>query len=498
PDTSTIIRQSINRDSAVLWVERYNAMGLHDRAYQVAADILSSDHPDFQSGHDDPLFMAALLAGQGAALAVGGQRLDEAAKLLQGAIAKLETISIPGGEWNRARILGTAYNWLGYIRRVQIKHNAAVESYAQSLPYLRQAKLQAHLADVEKNLAYVYGLLGRHREAVALCDDSVELFCEANNRYGEAFSLNTLGMIRTDMEHFYRGYIHSRDALRIFRRLAYGRGVGLALHALGEATRKRATFEEYTLGEAEKLFREAEGYLQEVPDYLAEPLRLAYASNELGCVYRDWAAVRQRHGRDFAKLVKLAGEQLLAAADVEGDAPEWRMHRADCYEDLALVECIRGPKGHADVLKWLDKAQDNIEAQYRITVQGLPKIDEPAQGYWVMLGKIELLRGHVAFARGREKENAGQKADSDYCQAMQHYVFATAYFEAFSPHAHELKTTLDSMYDRLRRLLACQLAHLRKHAKDVAKDHNLDLTHFLDMFDSTLGAISLLSGDETL
>ena len=498
PDTPAIIQERINRDSAVLWVERYNAMGLRERAYQVAADVLSSDHPDFREGHDDPLFMAALLAGQGTALAIGGQRLEEAAELLQDAIAKLEPASIPGGEWNRARILGSAYNTLGYIRRLQIRHDAAIRSYARALPYLRQAQLEAHLADAEKNLAYVYGLLGQHREAVALCEDSIELFCKANNRYGEAFSLNTLGMIRTDMEHFYRGYIHSRDALRIFRRLAYGRGVGLALHALGEATRKRATFEEYTLGEAEKLFREAERHLQEVPDYLAEPLRLAYASNELGCVYRDWAIVRQRHGRNFAELIEQAREHLLAAADIDGDAPEWRTHRADCYEDLALVEYMRGPKGYADVLKWLDKAQDNVEAQYRITVQGLPTIDEPVQGYWVMLGKVELLRGHVAFARGREKENAGQEADSDYRQAMQHYVFATAYFEAFSPHAHELKTTLDSMYDRLRRLLARQLAHLRKHAKDVAKGHNLDLTHFLKMFDSTLGAISLLSGDETL
>ncbi len=497
PDTPDIIRQSINRDSAVLWVERYNAMGLRERAYQVAADILSSDHPDFQSGHGDPLFMAALLAGQGVALTMGGQRLEEAVELLQGAIAKLEPISIPGGEWNRARILGSAYNTLGYIRRIQIKHNTAVESYAKALPYLRQVKLEAHLADAEKNLAYVYGLLGRHREAVALCDDSIELFRKDNNRYGEAFSLNTLGMIRTDMEHFYRGYIHSRGALRIFRRLAYERGVGLALQALGEATRKRATFEEYTFSEAEKLFREAEKHLQEVPNYLTEPLRLAYAQNELGCVYRDWAFVRQRHGRDFTALVEQAREQLLAAANVDGGAPEWRIHRADCYEDIANLEYICDPKGSTGVLKWLDKAQNNIEAQYRITAQGISTIDEPAQGYWVMLGKIELLRGHVDFARGREKENAGQEADSDYQQAIQHYVFATVYFEAFSPHAHELTITLDSVYDRMRKLSARRLARLRKHAEGVAKNYALDVTRFLSIFDSTLGAVSLLNGVET-
>ena len=496
PDTPAIIQQNINRDSAVLWVERYNAMGLRERAYQVAADVLSSDHADFQSGHADPLFMAALLAGQGVALAMKGQQLEEAAKLLQDAIAKLEATSISEREWNRARILGSAYNTLGYIRRTRIRHNAAVKSYAKALPYLRQAKLEAHLADAEKNLAYVYGLLGRHREAVALCDDSIELFHKANNQYGEAFSLNTLGMIRTDMEHFYRGYIHSRDALRIFRRLAYERGIGLALHALGEAARKRATFEEYTFGEAEKLFREAEKHLQQVSDYLTEPLRTAYAQNELGCVYRDWASMRQRHGRDFTNLLDQARKQLLAAANVGGDAPEWRMHRADCYEDLAHVEYMRGPEGYTGLLEWLDKAQASVEPQYQITERGLPMIDEPAQGYWVMLGKIELLRGHVAFASGKEKERLAQEADPDYKQAIQHYVFATAYFEAFSSYAHELTITLDSVYDRLRKLSARRLARLRKHATGVAGNYNLDITRFLGIFDSTLGAISLLGGDE--
>ena len=45
PDTPAIIRQRINRDSAVLWVERYNAMGLRERAYQVAADVLFQRSP---------------------------------------------------------------------------------------------------------------------------------------------------------------------------------------------------------------------------------------------------------------------------------------------------------------------------------------------------------------------------------------------------------------------------------------------------------------------
>ena len=424
--------------------------------------------------------MAALLAGQGVALAMGGQRLDEAAGLLQDAIARLESSSVPGGEWNRARILGSAYNMMGYTCFLQMKYNAAIEAYAKALPYLRQANLEAHLADAEKNLARVYSLLGRHRLAVTLCDDSIKLFREADNRYGKAFSLNVLGQIRTDMEHFYRGYIHSRDALRIFRRLAYGRGVGLALYSLGEATRKRAIFEEYTLGEAEKLFREAEGYLEEAMVHLLpEPLRLAYTYNELGCVYRDWAAVRQRHGRDFAELIEQARAQLLAAADVDGDAPEWCTHRADCYEDLALVECIRGSEGRADALKWLNKAQDSIESGYRITAQGLPTIVEPAQGYWVMLGKIELLRGHIACARGKEQESAGQFPDSAYQETIQHYIFATAYFGAFSPHAHELMTTMDSMYDRLRRLSVHQLARQRKQAEDIARDYNLDASRFL-------------------
>ncbi|RLC90322.1 MAG: hypothetical protein DRI79_05230 [Chloroflexi bacterium] len=488
-----IIWQRINRDSAVLWVERYNAMGLHERAYQVAADVLASDRPDFVGGRDDPLFMAALLAGQGTALAMQGRDLGQAAQLLQDAIARLEPASPPGEEWNRARILGSAYNRLGYIGFMQKKYTPAIDAYTKALPYLRQAQLWAHLADAEKNLARVYSLLGRHREAVALCDDSLELFQRANNHYGEAYSLNVLGQIRTDMEHFYRGYIHSREALDIFRQLKHRRGIGLALYALGEATRKRASFEEYTLGEAERLFHEAEDHLEEAQEYLTEPLRRAYARNELGCVYRDWAAVRRRHERSFTELLGQARKHLEEAAEVKEVTPEWRTHKADCYEDLAQVEFIRGPEGYAEALNWLDEAEGSIEPQYRITEQGLPAIEEPVQGYWVMLGKTELLRGHIAFAEGRAKEDSGQDPDPDYQKAIQHYVLATAYFEAFSPQAHELKTTLDSMYDRLRKLSVRRLARLRSYAEDVAGGYNLDVARFLDMFDSTLGAIKLIS-----
>lgn len=488
------IWQRVNRDSAVLWVERYNAMGLSDQAYQVASDILSSNHPDFQSGRNDPLFMAALWSGQGAALAMQGERLEEATQLLQDAIATLELVS--SEEWNWARTLGSAYNTLGYICRVQIRYDPAIEAYVKAMFYLRQAKLQAHLADVEKNLAYVCGLVGREREALTLCDESIKLFRRANNRYGEGYSLNTLGIIHTDAEHFYRGYIYSRDALRIFRRLAHWRGIGLALHALGEATRKRAAFE-HTLGEAEKLFREAEEYLEEVEAYLNEPLRLAYAHNELGCLYRDWAAARQWHGRDCDKLIKQAREHLLEAADVAGDEPKWHIHRADCYEDLARVEVMCGPEGYAEALNWLSQAEECIEPLYRITEEGIPVIQDPMQGYWVVLGKIELRRGHIVFAKECQKEDSDQALTPDYEPAIWHYVRATAYFEAFSPQAYELQIALDSMHTRLRRLSAHQLACLREHAEDVAGNYDLDITHFLNMFDSTLDAISLLSGGET-
>ncbi len=343
-----LTQQRLDPDSAIRWVRRYVARGQYARAVDVARRIRSVDHPHFRAA--GPFFEPSLAIDEGTALVRLGRDVSDAIEMLKGAVARLEEIS-PTDEykiWSRDQCLGNACNTLGYAYKMQKKYDAAVRWYQRALPYLRRARLEAHYVDAGKNLSRVYGLLGRFTEAVTLCEDSLRIFSETGNRYGEAYSLNVLGQIRTDMGHPYRAYLRSQDALRLFRSLDNKRGIGLACTALGEAARKWATFEYHSLEEAEQLFREAEGYLKEAltifPEQVVEPLRAMAARNELGCVYRDWAAVYRRHGLAPASLEQRARKQLnrcLAEA-----SPEWRMELADNCEDLAEVESARGPEGY--------------------------------------------------------------------------------------------------------------------------------------------------------
>jgi len=489
-------QQRLDSDNAIRWVRRYVARGQYVRAVEVARRIRSSDYPSFRSA--GPFFDTSLNIEEGTALVRLGQDISDAIGMLKDAVARLEAIS-PADEheaWEQAQSLGNSCNTLGYAYMMQRKYNAAIRWYQRALPYLRQTGLEAHYADAEKNLSRVYALLGYFMEAVTLCEDSLRIFSETGNRYGEAYSLNVLGQIRTDMGHSYRAYLRSR-ALRLFRSLDDKRGIGLACTALGKATRKRAIFEYYSLEEAEQLFREAEKYLKEAltifPEQVAEPLRAMEARNELGCVYRDWAMVYRRHGLDPISQEQQAKEQLehcLAEA-----SQEWRIELADNCEDLAQVEFARGPEGYDEALRWLDRAESYVEPEYYIREDsGLPQIEEPVQGYWLMLGKTSLLRGHISLARSEMQDAKGETDTSRYQEeAIHHYVLATCYFLAYSPRAPGLDTILYSIYGHLRRLSVSRLYILREHAVRIANIYSIDATRFLEMFDSTLGVLKLIS-----
>ncbi len=112
-----------------------------------------------------------------------------------------------------------------------------------------------------------------------------------------------------------------------------------------------------------------------------------------------------------------------------------------------------------------------------------------------MLGKTNLLRGHIALAQS-EVQNVEGEVGVSQCQeeAIRHYVLATCYFLAYSPKAPGLDATLYSMYGYLRRLSVPQLYALREYAAQVANVYSIDATRFLEMFDSTLGVLELISG----
>ncbi len=88
----------------------------------------------------------------------------------------------------------------------------------------------------------------------------------------------------------------------------------------------------------------------------------------------------------------------------------------DCCEDLAQVYFGRGDLGNTEI--WLRRGEDTIPPEYKIAEgTGLQPIaiEECVEEFWQLMGKIELLRGHMEYERGvrraREDITSSGRAD---------------------------------------------------------------------------------------
>jgi hypothetical protein len=122
---------------------------------------------------------------------------------------------------------------------------------------------------------------------------------------------------------------------------------------------------------------------------------------ELGCAYRDWARLWPNYtprpdDPDRAELVRLGELALREAAEV---ARSQQPHRAvDALVNLAWLKYYVDDLAGVEAV--LVDGQAMVKNEYYISTEdGLPpeELDQP--WYWVQLGKIHLLKGHIAFNR---------------------------------------------------------------------------------------------------
>ena len=118
----------------------------------------------------------------------------------------------------------------------------------------------------------------------------------------------------------------------------------------------------------------------------------------------------------------------------------------DCCEDMAQVYFQREDYETAEV--WIEHTEAVIPALYKIqedTGLGDVPIEECIEEFWQLMGKTELLRGHLAYERGR-LEGLGKVPRTSVEQMTQHYAFAATYFERYSERAVRLESTFKQVY----------------------------------------------------
>lgn len=150
------------------------------------------------------------------------------------------------------------------------------------------------------------------------------------------------------------------------------------------------------------------------------------------------------------------------------------VEQVDTLEDLA--ELCFNRQEHREALGLLERVEETIPREYLLSSPArLPSIEEPISEFWAVLGKTDLLRGHIAFEQGNKRE------------ALRRYTLACAYLDLYSEQTILLDFAAHVIHNRLHGLDPDELAEQRRYVQQCAEKYGLTRPRLLEIFDDTLG-----------
>jgi tetratricopeptide (TPR) repeat protein len=250
-----------------------------------------------------------------------------------------------------------------------------------------------------------------------------------------------------------------------------------------------------------KQFEQAREYYQKAEEafstpgakgQLAEPVRLAETHEWHGILDLMW-------GGNFLAQIGAASEEIaehLVQADqyfekaIQGyETADRKLEQAIALERWARVQCDRTAytlTAPEEKRKQIELAQDKLSKAESIALEQAPEIELKPLGkdtslqladtmhpeYRLALGKIERLRGRLAFDQVREAQSdeAWQKLLQE---AARHFVLACVYSQQFSEEAGELQSALKLVGDRIRWLKYDEIEFFLNCVLAVQKEYGL-------------------------
>ncbi len=491
-------RAAIDRDCAVRWVKRFMARGEFDDGIKAAEKLRASTNSTFDwESIDDLLYKAGLLTAWSELLLYKSADEKDIRPKLEEAITLL-TVDRNWNEderWWRARILGRAYNNLGYMHRRAFRLFQAVRYYNTAIHHYRQADLKAEMADSLNNAAYAYSLVGDISRADKLIDDALELRRGLGKRLPLALSLNTCARVHRQADEPHRARALSEEALQIFRDVEDLRGIGMSAQALGQIYRDLGKLERrgvYKPEDAVEHFRKAQMYLEEAlriygseKSKVHDPQEAVITTLELAALERDRGILAQKIGKEDQALSHYdkAMEQLEQCLAMNGG--RWPLLAADCLEDKADIYIKRNQLTQAEAT--IRQAEAVIPSEYHLTLgYGFTKIVEPIAGFWSMLGKLRLQRAKLTLRPVPDLTTLTEEEEDILLEAMEQYALAIAYFWQFSKARRLHEETISEIYRLLKVYKLERLQKVRERVTKVAAEYHVDVSILLKEIDETL------------
>ncbi len=455
-----------NQDNVVRWIERLIMRTQYERAAEVAETFLTFGPDEFLmdsrlpliglSERNEtilktiistapPIFWASLLTYYGESLTYLINRPERQINtVLLKAIELLEGLSLDKDHplwWFRNRLLGRAYDRLGYLARVKGRYESAVDYYHKALPFFRDTEIDDEYAFTLNNLAFVLALLGDPQQGRARAEESLGKRQKLGQRYPLALSYNTLGLIRAlEDPGGHSGQQDCEYALSIFEELNTPRGTGLACNALGFILRKRAgEWQTKTCApdQAIKWYEDSSNYFERASKIFqgGEKIRLWEAYNELGSLNNDWGCLlrslndQQGSQRRFEKSIEYQWQALKLAQEHSMGFQE-----VDACDDLAQTYLDWGNFNEAQ--KWIEQGKSLIPTEFSLDKNRISgKAVSSGEVYWLSLGKLQMREGILEIRKGG---NIGIDEDTT-SSGVRRLLSSFLYFQLYSTHPRFLE-----------------------------------------------------------
>lgn len=413
-------------------------------------------------------------------LAYTGRNPEKARRLLNEILKNVERLPSDTNlyRWRINFLKAYAIYWYGYLSRMQGEFGQATKWYLQAVPLWRELKFEVMAALTLNNLSWTEAEEGEFDIALSHCKDALNLRRQLGIPNLIALSLNTMGLIEIRSGTPETARFHCEQALEIFRRLEEPRGIGLACLALAEALRRTTNTDLFVYAEERKieyLTRAAELAEEAVKVFTdkvkEEPLRLAEAYIELGCVYREWIRSLPREHPERKKKAERSRVAYERAVKVARDAG-YEYRAIDALVNMAWLYYYVGDLEKArDMLK-VD-VRNHIGDEYLFTREHGVDRKTLNPWHWVQLGKANVLLGMMFFDEYLEAAKASSEAKQKLQQAAHNWTLSMAYNTLYSKDFRDFKKGREDIYKRLSTLNSQEMKWIRESMERTHTEYHI-------------------------
>lgn len=532
PETWPVLELLVKADEPTRWIKRFLNRKLWlrgvDFADQVEQAIQMQPEP-LRSTLNQPIFRSDRICWREYCQTYLSQDIPDNIKTLKKLAEDMEPRLAGGfrqhGEFglqpdtteNRLRRgIGLIYNSLGYSYTTLGYYREASRAYTESLRYLRDTGFPTNEAITRNNLSRVLSELGVITRAVRICRDALVLRDELGYENPIAASHSTLALIYNNGLQPENAWFEAAKAVAYFRKLGDERGLGLALHHLGEALRRLATFSIWRLDSPEQLFETATEAISEAVrlfDGLNEPMRRIEVGIEQGCLFRNYMYYlkqqpRTHHNGQLDRRVKQYRDRAvntlkraLALAQELG----YPRHQFDAQVDLAWTYYYAGETEAAkttfqDSLVLALELVDNDQSCL-LRAEAKPPLPAKAEPYiFMLLGKAWAVQGRIfmdQFVQRQKKireeipdrqarvaaihnDPAAQEALQAAAEA---FVLALGYNKLYSIRSPYISVVFDTLYDYLKKFNRTELHDFYRYQRLAKEKYKVDEIESVDLTD---------------